>query len=66
MKIQKQLNPLDSKFYNLSDSIHFYGNIWYYYIWYFSRVIESSEHDGAFYRTLAATQFDCVGVNKPF
>ena len=36
------------------------------YIWYFSRVIEPSEHDGANYRTLGATQVDCVGVNEPF
>jgi len=35
-------------------------------IWYFSKVNEPSEHDGANYRTLGATQVDCVGVNQPF
>ena len=28
------------------------------------RVIEPSEHDGATFRTLGTTQFDCVGVNE--
>ena len=29
------------------------------------RVIEPSEHDGATYRILGATQVECVGENEP-
>ena len=30
-----------------------------------NRILEPSEHDGVTYRTLGATQIDCLGENEP-